>query len=209
MKIIDTGGITYLEILKEGSDWYCGTDYSCGDLYEAEEVFLAGESFTPNRVVFVHHPDGTVYEPVKAGEGEYFGRPIMSGGNIYILLVNFPEGKIKILKWDEDVSVEAVIPLSEVKDTYNLLLKDEPLMLTRQGGEDVFQIIWPEKTEFSMEPSEAFIYRKGDKLYFSKWYEDQDYREEFNIRKYPDGELIERIDGSIFIAPDGESWILR
>ena len=209
MKIIDTGGITYLEILKEGSDWYCGTDYSCGDLYEAEEVFLAGGSFTPNRVVFVHHPDGTVYEPVKAGEGEYFGRPIMSGGNIYILIVNFPEGKIRILKWDEEVSVEAVIPLSEVKDTYNLLLKDEPLMLTRQGGEDVFQIIWPEKTEFSMEPSEAFIYRKEDKLYFSKWYEDPDYREEFNIRKYPDGELIERIDGSIFIAPDGESWILR
>lgn len=209
MKIIDTGGISYIEILKEGSSWYCGTDYSCGDLYEAEEVFLSGETFTPNRVIFIHHPDGTVYEPVKAGEGEYLGRPVMTAGKIYILLVNFPEGRIKILRWDDEVKEEASIPLSEAEDTYNLLLKDEPLMLTRQGRDDKFQVIWPEKAEFDMAPEEAFIYRRGDRLYFSKWYEDPDYREAIIIRRYPDGELLEEIDGGIFIAPDGESWVLR
>ena len=47
MKIIETNGIAYNELLAENSDWYCGTDYSCGDLYEAQEVYKAKGTFNP------------------------------------------------------------------------------------------------------------------------------------------------------------------
>lgn len=212
MKIIHTNGISFLEILGEGSSWYCGTDYASGDLYEAEEIHRAGKKFRPNRLIFVHHPNGEVYEPIPAREGQYFGRPAQIDGRIYVLLVDFYGEMIRILDGGENLAnmkTLVEIPLGEVEDCYNLLLRGNPLMLTRQGGEGTFQILWPEKAEFAMGPNEAFIRREGDNLYFSAWFEDPDYREEVIIRKCSDGEIVDRVGGSVFIPPCKEMWVLK
>lgn len=211
MKVIETNGISYIELLAENSQWYCGTDYPCGDLYEAEEVYRDGGKFKPNRVIFIHHPDGKTAEPIKAAENQYLGRPIQISGIIYMLLVDFENQVIRIIDCGEGferLDSVAELPLSDVKDCYNLLLKGSSLMLTRQGGDNDFEVIWPEKVSFPIGPSESFLYRKDDKYFFSRWIEDPDYREEVVIRDCS-GTLLEIIPGSIFISPTGEEWILR
>ena len=35
-----------------------------------------GHEITCNRLVFVHYPDGTVYEPILSKKGCYFGIPV-------------------------------------------------------------------------------------------------------------------------------------
>lgn len=211
MTIIETNGINYIELLAENSKWYCGTDYSNGDLYEAEEAYRNGVKIKPNRVIFIHHPDGKLAEPIKAGENQYLGRPTQIDGVIYMLLVDFGKQIIRIINCGEAFEhFENVLemPLSEVEDCYNLLLKGYPLMLTRQGGENSFEVVWPEKIIFSIGPSETFIYRKDDKFYFSRWMEDPDYREEVVVRDCS-GNVLEVISGNIFITPTGEEWVLR
>ena len=211
MKKIRTNGITYLENLDTSSEWYLGTDYACGDLYEAEEVFLMGNRFEPNRLIFVHYPDGKIYEPIEKKEKQYFGRPAYVDGKIYILLVNFDEKCIRVFQYipeTEELILVVELPLEAVKDCYNLKIDGSPVMLTRQGGDDHFQVIWPEKVDFEISTRESFLRRKDNRLYFSEWHEDPDYREEVNIRAYPTGELIETIDGTVMTMPNGENWIL-
>lgn len=151
MNIIETNGITYLEEFNCCSEWYWGTNYTSGDLYEAEEVFLSGKCFEPNRLVFVHYPDGEVFEPIAAKENNYFGCPAYIDGAIYILLVSFEEKVIRVYQCSSDMketTLSIEIPLTTIKDCYNLRLDGSPLMITRQGGENSFQIIWPEEIEF-------------------------------------------------------------
>ncbi len=177
MKVIETNGITHLEKLDESQEWYWGTDYACGDLWEAEQAFLDGKRFEPNRLVFVRYPDGTVFEPIKAQEDQYFGRPAYIDGAIHILLVDFEEKLIRILRCSQElnkISVVTELPLKEVKDCYNLMLDGPSIVLRRQGWENRFQIIWPEKVDFCIGNKESFLYREGDKLYFSEWHEDPD-----------------------------------
>ena len=57
--------------------------------------------------------------------------------------------------------------------------------------------------------TESFCSRDGDKLYFSRWFEDPDYRDETVIRRYPDGKVLEVILGSLMEMPDGQKWIVR
>ncbi len=212
MKVIETKGITYLEKFNENMDWYWGTDYTCGDLYEAEEVFLDGKRFEPNRLIFVHYPDGKVFEPIKAKEKQYFGSPAYIDGGIYILLVNFEEKFIRIIKWSygiEELFIVTEIPLSDVKDCYNLKIDGSPIMVTRQSSDNHFQIIWPEKVDFLIGERESFFVRKDGKLLFSEWHEDPEYREEINVREYPSGNLIEKISGTIMSVPNEENWILK
>ena len=212
MKVIETKGITYLEKFNASMDWYWGTDYACGDLYEAEEVFLDGKRFEPNRLIFVHYPDGKVFEPIKAKENQYFGSPAYIDGVIYILLVNFEEKFIYIVKWSygiEELSVITEIPLSDVKDCYNLRIDGSPIMVTRQSSDKHFQIIWPEKVDFLIEERESFFVRKDGKLLFFEWHEDPEYREEINVRDYPSGNLIEKISGTLMSVPNEENWLLR
>lgn len=211
MTIIETNGITYIELLAENSQWYCGTDYSCGDLYEAEEVYRSGNKFKPNRIIFIHHPDGRLVEPIKAEQNQYFGRPTQIDGIIYVLLVDFEKQVIRIIDCGSSFEhLENVIelPMSEVEDCYNLLLKGFPLMLTRQGGENNFEVIWPERVSFSIDSSESFLYKKDEKYFFSRWMEDPDYREEIVTRDC-EGNILEISPGNIFITPTGEEWILR
>ena len=210
IKRIEAGGIGYLQPL-EGSSWYFGIDYTGGDLYEAEELFNMGHRIASSRLIFVSYPEGQVFEPVKAGEGQYFGEPAFWDGKVYALLVDFTEKLIHILVCASDMSGAedfAVIPLSEVEDCYNLRLQTWPLTLTRQASDNTFQVVWPEKEAFKIANTESLDHREGDVLVFSQWFEDPDYREETVLRRYPDGEVLEVIKGSYVKMPDGQNWVL-
>ena len=161
--------------------------------------------------MFVSYPDGKVIEPIKAQDGQYFGRPIYYNNNIIILIVDFNKQLIKLEQYD-DITSEIVnivsIPLSEVKDCYNLMLNTYPLMLTREGNENVFEIIYPNKIQFPIGNGESFYFRKDDHLYFSVWVEDEQYREEVIIRDINTGDIIEKKAGAITVMPDGQVWLL-
>lgn len=211
MKPINTKGITYLEKLEGTTKWYWGTDYIHGDLYEAEELFNNNHKIKSNTLLFVSYPDGKVIEPIKAQDGQYFGRPIYYNNIIIILIVDFNKQLIKLEQYD-DITSEIVnivsIPLSEVKDCYNLMLNTYPLMLTREGNENVFEIIYPNKIQFPIGNGESFYFRKDDHLYFSVWVEDEQYREEVIIRDINTGDIIEKKAGAITVMPDGQVWLL-
>lgn len=210
-KKIDTRGITYLETLSGSREWYWGTDYIHGDLYEAEELFRDGHPVSQNKLLFVHAPDGTVVQPVIAQKGQYLGRPIYYDGRIAILMVDFPAGQIIVMQFDgalENMIERTELPLSAVKNCYNLMLETAPLMVTRQGNEDTFQILWPEQVSFEIGERESFWIRHGDKLYFSTWQEEPEYREEIIVRKLETGEIIDRFPGVSMTMPDGRLWVL-
>lgn len=212
MKRIEIQGITYIEPL-DGSrgEWYWGTDYVHGDLYEAEELFRDGHPVSQNKLVFVHYPDGRSIQPIAEKQGRYFGRPIFYQGKLTMLMVDFPAGTIHIIQFDDalnQVTPLADIPLSAVKDCYNLMLKTEPLMLTRQGMDDQFQIIWPEHAAFPIGERESFLFREEKMLYFATWREEPEYQEEILVRSMDTGEILERIPGTLMSMPDGQRWIL-
>ena len=136
MKIIDIRGILNMEPVRGGTDeWYWATDYIHGDLYEAEELFRDGHPVKSNRLYLIHYPDGAVYEPVPPVDGQYLGYPVYDGGTVALLAVNFAERAIRILRFSQQQETAqeiARLPLSEVKDCYNLILHTSPLSLTRQ-----------------------------------------------------------------------------
>lgn len=209
---IATHGITYIEPLDGSCEWYWGSDYTHGDLYEAEEAYHGHHPVYCNRLVFVHYPDGRVVEPMKGKMGQYFGRPISYCGKVQILLADFPKSTLRIFQYNDiadQVAETVALPLTEVENCYNLMLKQSPLMLVRQANDEKFQIIWPEIVEFDIGETEIFVERKGDQLYFCRWYEDPDYREEVVVRKYPAGEIAEVIPGSWTAMPNGQVWILQ
>lgn len=211
MKSINTQGITRFELLNGSCEWYWGTDYIHGDLYEAEELFKMVHKIKSNKLLFIHYPDGSVVEPVKPQDGQYFGCPIYCDNYIVILLVDFLNKQIKLVQYDDksnETTLLTVIPLGNAKDCYNLLLKKCPLMLTRQGNEGKFEMIYPEKMEFEITPNESFYFRENDKLFFSAWYEDPDYREEVIVREIFTGRISDKISGAIQFMPDGQKWIL-
>ena len=212
MRRIETQGITYIEPLDgDRGEWYWGTDYASGDLYEAEELFRDGHPVCQNKLIFVHYPDGRTVQPIAAHDGQYFGRPIFYQGRITILMADFPAGRIRIFQYHDaldQVNLLVEIPRSAVEDCYNLMLKTEPLMLTRQGMDDKFQIIWPEHRTFQMGERESFHFRAGEKLYFSSWREEPEYQEEILVRSISTGEIIERIPGTLMFMSDGQKWIL-
>ncbi|MBR4691848.1 MAG: hypothetical protein IKP17_03730 [Oscillospiraceae bacterium] len=209
MRTANTGGISYLAPLGGAPDWTWGTDHTSGDLYEAEELFRDGHRIRRNRLIFVRVSDGLVLEPVSARDGQYFGVPAWDGGRFVILLADFPAGEVRLLGCtpEGEASPIAALPLGELEDCYNLMPHASPLMLTRQTAER-FQILWPEQADFPIHPAESFCLREGEKLYFSRWYEDPDYREEVVVRRYPDGEIEAQFRGALCDMPDGETWLL-
>ena len=210
MKQIHTGGISYLEPLIGSEHWYWGTDYTSGDLYEAEELWRDGHPIRKNRLIFVHWPDGRVVEPVTEKEGQYFGRPACDEGDPVILLADFPAGEVRLVRYADcsgAVCPIVTLPLSSIEDCYNLMPHVSPLCLTRQTAER-FQILWPEKADFAIHPAESFCFREGDRLYFSRWYEDPDYREEVVVRRFPDGQIVAQFPGALNAMPDGQQWLL-
>lgn len=211
MKRIITNGITNLESLDGSSEWYWGADYASNDLYEAEELFRSGHAVDKNRLILIHRLEGKVYEPVCTKPGQYLGKPVYHNGQIVLLMVDFPKEEIHILIFREAEGTTeplAVLPLSIVEDCYNLMLEASPLMLTRSAHDNKFQILWPERRDFSIEDHEFFEFLDGNRLYTSVWYEDPDYREEVLVRDYDTGEVLERIPGSLRSMPDGQNWLL-
>lgn len=218
MKTIETNGITYLELIPYGTDeWYYGISYEHGDLYEAEEVFKDGHEIEGRNLILIHYPDGEVYRPVQKTQGVYPAEPVYYGGSIYILNVDFPKDLIQILKFDCDsrgIAVIEELSLSSIKNCYNLQLNTAPLTLTRQCvGTNEFEIIWPEKMQLDLGDHDSFYLRDGDKLYFSRWYEegdDADYRywEETIVRNL-EGKIIEVYPGDIRKMPNGEMWHIK
>lgn len=147
-----------------------------------------------------------------SADGQYLGTPVYDGSSVVLLAVSFTESVIRIMRFlHQQVEVQEVarLPLSEVKDCYNLMLHTSPLSLTRQPRDGTFEIIWPEHVRFTINDREAFNFRDGDKLYFNVWYEDPDYREETVVRSLHDGTILERIPGDVRIMPNGERWLIK
>ena len=211
MVTIDLHGMTNMELVRGGTDeWYWSTDYIHGDLYEAEELFRMGHPVRSNRLYLIHYPDGTVYEPVPALAGQYLGYPVYDNGAVALLAVNFPKSIIRILRFQPGETTEiARIPLSAVPNCYNLMLHTDPLTLTRTPGDGTFELVWPEQIRFPIEERESLNFRDGDKLYFTMWYEDPDYREETVVRSVQDGTVLDRYLGDIRIMPNGEKWRIK
>ena len=217
MKTISGCPSTFLQPVPEGtSEWYYSMGCGHGDLYEEEELFQAGEKMEGNRLCLVRYPDGEVFEPVPRKAGAYFTEPVFLDGGIYCLNVDFPLAIIRIFRFDcssREVEVTKELPLSSVRDCYNLRLHTAPLSLTRQGGADnLFEIIWPDKVCFEMGEHESFFLRSGDKLYFNRWYEEGEgteyrYWEETVIRNLQ-GEVTEVLPGDVRIMPNGEMWYI-
>jgi hypothetical protein len=216
MKTVEAGGITYIEpVPGTTSEWYYGLDYEHGDLYEAEELFREGHAVNGRRLCLVHYPDGRVFFPVPKQEGHYSERPVYFEGSIYIIDVDFPKGSIRIVRFDcndHQVSIHAELPLSAVKDCYNLQLHVAPLTLSRQCGNE-FEIVWPEKISISMGDHDSFFLRDGGKLFFSRWYEkgdgaDYKYWEDTVVRDL-NGKEIEILHGDVMLMPNGEEWLLK
>lgn len=210
MKTIDLHGITHLESVWGGTDeWYWSTDDIHGDLYEAEELFRMGHPVQSNRLYLIHYPDGRVYEPVPAVAGQYLGYPVYDNGAVALLVVNFPEGILRILRFRPGATSEvAQLSLSAVKDCYNLRLRTSPLTLTCSPGDNTFEIVWPEQVRFAIVERETMNFRDGGKLYFTAWHEDPDYREETIVRALRDGTILDRFPGAIRIMPNGEKWLV-
>lgn len=263
---IDTGGIQFVSGLDGAAGWFWGMDYTAGDLYEAEELYREGHAVTKNRLIFLHFPEGKVFEPVKVEAGQYLGKPVFWEERIFFPLVDFRQETITVIGWEPEETLEesrkpkraggksrkagecsegkanglqaeeptttaeaeivmgaeteaaaaanapekqVILPLSCVKDCYNLQLTAAPLTLIRQGHENDFQLLWPEQGSFGIAPTESLDSRDGDILLFSKWFEDPDYREETVIRRIPDGKILEQLPGSLFTDPDGKRWVLK
>lgn len=210
IKDIHTEGISYLAPMEGTRDWYWGSDYDSGDLYEAEEIHRMGKPVRPNRFVLVRYPTGETVRPVAPRPGQYFGRPVFWDGKVILLLVDFPAGEIRLLTFDGEKTEPLVtLPLSSVKDCYNLMLHISPLMLARQAADHEFQIVWPERVSFPIDPHDSFDFRDGDRLYFSRWQEDPDYREESVVRDLTTGEVLEVRPGALMELPDGQVWRLH
>ncbi len=216
MKTIETDGISYIELVPGGTDeWYFGLDYEHGDLYEAEELFHNGHVVNGRKLCLVHYPDGEIFFPVKKTEGHYSERPVFFEDGIFILDVDFQSGSIRIIRFDcidHDVHIHKELPLSAVKDCYNLHLNISPLTLSRQCGTEL-EIVWPEKANITMGEHDSFFMRDGEKLFFNRWYEEGDgvdykYWEETVVRNL-DGTVLETLPGGVMQMPNGELWHLR
>lgn len=218
MKTIKTDGISYIKLVPgASSEWYYGSGFEQGDLYEAETMFKDGIRIKGRKFCLVHYPDGTVYHPVPEADGKYCGECVFENDGIYILNVDFYKSIIQIIRFDcadhtADVHVE--IPLSEVKDCYNLRLEVSPLTLTRQCvGDNEFEIVWPEKVKLKMDDHDSFFLRDNDRLFFSRWHEEgdgADYRYWVDtVVKDLNGEVQEILKGDVMLMPNGEIWNLE
>jgi hypothetical protein len=147
--------------------------------------------------------------------GIYPAEPVYYEGGIFILSVNFLQSLIQIIRFDcegKEIKTIEELPLSCVKDCYNLHLDIAPVTLTRQCvGSNEFEIIWPERVRFEMGDHDSFFLRDGDRLYFNRWHEDEDGSNYYDETVVTDlqGKTIEVLPGDIRIMPNGETWFLK
>ena len=216
MRAVRTSGISFIEPVPGGtSEWYYGISREQGDLYEAEALFHDGGTFAGNTLCLVRYPGGEVFFPVPGTPDTYTETPVYLDGCIYTLQADFGQKALRIFCFDgssHTCTILQELPLDIVRNCYNLQLHTAPLSLTRQGDDGLFEIVWPDRACFAMDPHESFFLREGSRLYFSKWYEEGEgvhyrYWEETIVRD-PEVHLIETLPGDIRVMPNGELWHL-
>lgn len=213
MNIIKIVGITecYPEQMEGTTEWYfCkeGKENFC-DLYEAEEIFKSEKKFDGMNCHLIHFPEGTVHSPFKLKENLYIESPIWDNDKIFFLSVDFYKQIIQINCYfpnERRLEVIKELPLEIVEDCYNLRLKTTPLMLCRDANNGVFEIVWPENKNIEIGQTEGLLFRDGEDLYFSEWYEDPEYHENVIIRNFNTGKVKEKFDGYLRKLPNGVYW---
>ena len=95
------------------------------------------------------------------------------------------------------------LPLGIVKDCYNLMLKVSPITLTRDENNGIIEIVWSENKEIGVGATETLLFRDGDDLYFSEWYENPKYHENVIVRDLKTGKIKEKQPGYLCRLPDG------
>lgn len=212
-RIFDNSGVTYLLPVSERStEWYYCQDLPYGDLYEAEEIFRMGRELKGTDLFLIRYPSGEKFQPLEKRNGVCMGKPVMEDGLIYILSVDFPANEIIISTFScDDCSVgeAARMSLDVVEDCYNLMLHERTVTLSRQPNNNMFQMIWPESISFPIGRTESFYYRDGNELYFARWFEDPDYREETVVRDAATGKMIAVFPGTMTVMPNGEKWFIK
>ena len=205
----------------EGTDeWYCckiAKNCFC-DLYEAEEIVKSGQVYEGMTCVLIHYPDRNVYYPFVEKENVYVDEPVYWDGALYFLVVDFTEEKIEIVAFDTTLyEIQTVVefPLSIVEDTYNLMLRVAPVLLVKYNNQleddenkSGFDVIYPEKKHFEISNHESFLFKDEEKMYFSEWLEDPEYREMVVVRDWNTGKEVERFDGQLWRMPNGEVWVM-
>lgn len=213
MNIIEIKGIKgcYPEQMEGTAEWYfCreGKDSFC-DLYEAEEIYKLEKKYTGMNCHLIHFPEGTIHSPFKLEESIYIERPVWDKDRIFFLSVDFCKLLIHILCYfPDELRLERIaeLPLNIVEDCYNLMLKTSPLMLCRDANKGVFEIVWPESQRIEIGQREVLLFRDGEDLYFSEWYEDPEYHENVIIRDLNTGRVKEKFEGYLLRLPDGVYW---
>ena len=216
MNVIKIKGISdsYPEPIEGTFEWfYCkeSNNSSC-DLYEAEEIVKSGERYSGTVCHLIHYPEGRVYSPFKQKENVYIERPVWDKGAFYFLEVDFSKQKIQIYSYfphSQRLEIIKELPLEIVEDCYNLMLTVSPLMLTRAGNDGVYEIIWPENKKIEIGDTESLLFREGNDLYFSEWWEDPEYHENIIIRDIDTGEVKERNPGYLCKMPNGVYWRIQ
>lgn len=192
------------------NEWYFSAEWT-GDIYEAEEIIQNGHEFEGTTMYLVRYPDGKVFIPIEKKTNVYIQHPVWDNDGIAILTVDFDCKEISVYHFNvNNCSLQRVIklPLSSVTDCYNMNLSMSPLSLYRHGSDGLFEIIWPEKVSFMVNNSESLVYRDGDVLYFSRWYENPDYKEEIFVRSVHTGDVVRHFPGILYDMPDGTWWLL-
>lgn len=198
----------------EGTDewYYCKIAKNCFcDLYEAEEIVKSGQVYEGMTCVLIHYPDRNVYYPFVTKENVYVDAPVYWDGALYFLVVDFTEKKIEIVAFDTamyEIQTVEEFSLDEVENCYNLMLRVAPVVLVRDGNKNVLDVIYPEKKQFKMSNHEVFLFKDEEKMYFSEWQEDPEYREMVVVRDWNTGKEIERFDGQLWRMPNGDVWVM-
>ena len=199
----------YLSPAEGTSEWYIGTHFEediC-DLYEAEERIEFRGNFPGNQLFFLHYPDGAVHTPFEIRENVYYEEPKWDNGCFGILEVDFSSETIRLYTYVPGGKAEILVtlPLSAVKDCYNLKLDVSPWTISRQT-DDVYEIIWPEKKSFALGKNGGMLYRNGSILYFSRWAEEPYYKDRVVTIDIESGKEIAAEEGSLYRMPDGTLW---
>ena len=203
----------YPEKIEGTGEWYyCKiAEQTFCDLYEAEEIVKAGHVFGGMTCVLIHFPSGKVFWPFEKRENVYVDAPVFWENMLYFLEVDFTENRMGIVSFDTnsyEKKVIAELDLDMVEDCYNLMLHVAPILLVRDGNRKVLEVLYPEKKEFEMGSHEDMMFRDGDKVYFSEWWEDPEYHERVIVRDWNTGEVIERFEGQMCRMPNGDVWVM-
>ncbi|WP_313530484.1 hypothetical protein [Anaerotignum sp.] len=192
------------------NEWYYSAEWT-GDVYEAEEMIENGNEFEGTNMYLIRYPEGKVVKPFERRRNVYIQRPVWNHDGIAFLLVDFVFSEIVVYHLNVDsykMMCISKFPLSIVTDCYNLQLCMTPLTLYRHGADGRFELIWPERLSFVVEPNENLVHRDGDELYFSRWCENPDYKEEIYVRSACSGEVIRHFSGILYDMPDGTWWLM-